>query len=817
MDTTERLDNHIITRLKEAIAAADGNEVLAVGVCGSDGMIHEMSVVARGDAGQVPALYTYMEQGDVVVHNHPSGRLTPSKADLEVASKLGNQGIGFFIIDNDVSGLYIVSEPLLRQEIIALDDGKLTELFRKKALDEGAIPGFRARDEQFAMMEKVCAVFNDDEIAVIEAGTGVGKSFAYLLPAARWAVDNKERVIVSTHTINLQHQLIEKDIPVISKILGVNFKAVLAKGRSNYLCMRRLKEAVDEAPLFPEVQEDIEAIREWAEKSSTGCRSDLSFFPKPQVWQMVCSESDSCMGLRCLEREGCFVIRARKEVAGADLIVANHHLLFSDIAMRIEEIGFDTTAVLPPCRRFVYDEAHTMEESATSFFSSTLNRFSLGKPLQRLTGKRRNESGGVLGKLIREIEESEPVRRLLEPVDDVLKKFDALEARVLTHLGDRKHLLIRKGEGDKELFCRDLFENFHSSLVFLLDKLIEAHDLLPLDPEESQEMYELESIIRRIESVAEVSTTFMESSDFDSSIYWIERNYMTSGGFFISFKVTPLDVSSTMREAVFEPSKTVVCTSATLTVGGKFDHWLGKMGLEDRMEERVGTLFLGSPFPYETNALLTVPSDAPDPKSGEYIDYVVQAVDRIISVSEGRALVLFTSYSMLNTVFEAVQENCREKNISCLRQGDDDRSRLLKSFTRDISSVLFATDSFWQGVDAPGDTCKVVILCRLPFRVPTDPVVEARMEAMERSGKNPFMEMSLPEAVIRLRQGFGRLIRSHTDTGVVVILDNRIVTKRYGSLFLSSLPQTGSSFKETEQILGDIEDFLYRPIPEGSD
>ena len=339
MDPRQRFTEGVIDTITDTLGDAFHHEVLFVGRMGKTGLVEEISAPARGNSEQVPALFPFMERGDVVIHNHPSGAIRPSGADLGIASRLGNQGIGFFIVDNAVTELYIVAEPVETWKRENLDVREIVSIAAEGGPLDRNLASYEPRDEQAGMLEEVTGAFNDDAVAVIEAGTGVGKSFAYLIPSLLWAKKNRERVLVSTHTINLQHQLYEKDIPLIRKVLDIEIKAVVAKGRGNYVCLRRIEESEAERELFTDWESELAAIRSWSEKTKEGSKSDLPFYPAEEVWQAVCSESDTCVGLRCSHRERCFVLKARKEAASADLIIVNHHLYFADLAMRMNETG----------------------------------------------------------------------------------------------------------------------------------------------------------------------------------------------------------------------------------------------------------------------------------------------------------------------------------------------------------------------------------------------------------------------------------------------------------------------------------------------
>lgn len=810
MKASERFTPEVIKHLREAVVQAFGNEILAIGSSPENGLIREIHITARGDDSQVPAIEHQMDRGDVVIHNHPGGNLTPSGADLQVASRLGNRGIGFFIVDNRVDEVYVVSEPVTVRERVPLNADKLMPLIDEGGALAEKIDGFIPRREQLEMLSEVTSAFNDDEIAVIEAGTGVGKSFAYLIPAVFWADSNGERVIVSTNTINLQQQILDKDLPVITSALGKDIKVVLAKGRSNYVCLRKLDEASREITLLADMEEDLNKLMEWAEKTNEGSKSDLSYQPSPQLWNMICSEADTCLGLKCRNREACFVIKARKEAGSADIIVANHHLLFADLAMKMEEGGFDTTAVLPPCKRYIFDEAHTMEASATSFFSKRLNKFILIKQGQRLIRRQGRERTGILAK-IRDKWESHPVLdEIEESVRKCFSKFDVFDAAMLSILTENSTYTVTdeavKGPL-KTVFTQ--LRDFHDEVLLLIEKMVKILQTVPHTLEEEPELYEFETVIRRFELMAECCFGFIDDRDSEENVYWIEKGYSHSGGSFCTFIITPLDLSTLLYEAVFRPNKTLVCTSATLTTGQNFGPWKKQVGLIGGADERVRTLLLDSPFPYKTNVLLGIPSDGPDPQQPGFTEYITALIRDILLLSGGRGLVLFTSYVMMNEVYEKVRPDLQEASITSMKQGEEDRSRLLRNFVDNIASVLFATDSFWQGIDAPGQTCSVVILVKLPFRVPTEPVTKARLDRVKRMGGNPFFERSLPEAVVKLKQGFGRLMRKEDDRGIIVIADPRIIRKNYGKLFLDSLPETRRSVSERRYVLEEIERFLY--------
>lgn len=810
MKSGEKLNPKAIVRMKEAICDAEGQEVLFVVRLDENGMGHEVVVASRGNDTAAPAIYPFMEKGDVVIHNHPSGVLKPSSNDLVVASRLGNQGIGFYIVNNNVTKVYCVTEAASGGRKKLLDKEKLCSILLPGGLLSKEFEYFETRDSQVEMLEGVIDAFNGNMINVTEAGTGVGKSFSYIIPAIEWAHTNKERVVISTATINLQQQLMDKDIPVISKITGLKIKSVLVKGRGNFICLRRLEDSIREMALFSEEEDELATLYKWSRITDTGSRSDLSFVPDKNLWNRVCSESDACMGMKCPMREKCFVLKLRKEAASAQILVVNHHLLFSDLAMRVNGAGFEGTAVLPPFNRVIFDEAHTIEKSATSFFSDNYNKFMLLRNLNTIYGKKKRVSYGLLEKIKLLITTPEELNDVPLQIRKVKNKMELLEQAAEIYLGGENSRRITQNEKSTELenFLSAFFE-LHSSVLKLIEIIKDGVGDLFAEIDDNSDVFELKVTLQRLQKLCGVLGSFQNIDERVDQIFWIEHARTGKRESFYSCYITPLDISEMMKSAVYDTQSTIIFTSATLTVQKKFEFWRRRVGLFIEGEDRLAFKSLKSPFEYRKQVLLAIPGDAPEPTQEQFQEFLSDTVLKIVSVSEGRALVLFTSYSMLKRTFMDVSTSLNSLGITVMKQGDDDRFRLLESFKNDISSVLFATDSFWEGVDVPGEALKLVVICKLPFRVPTDPIVKARMERIELMGGNPFFDLSLPEAAMRLKQGFGRLMRKKSDHGAVVILDPRIINKSYGRILLSSLPETVKSIKNTEDMLLDLENFLY--------
>ncbi len=811
MRANERFTEEAAAELRAAIADAGYNEVFAAGRLDERGLVAEIHVGARGDRSSVPAIAGFLDRGDVLVHNHPSGFLAPSDADLAIASRVGENGVGSYIVDGDVENVYVVAEPVRARALVAMDPDELAGVLDTGGKLASRLPDYEPRQSQLALVRAITEAMNGGWVLAAEAGTGVGKSFAYLIPAFAWAARNKERVVVSTATINLQRQLMDKDIPVVASIFRKKLKAVLVKGRGNYLCRTRLQDALDEEGLFAGDDHPLRQIAAWADSSSSGDRADLSFWPDEALWTRVRSEADECLNMRCPWRESCFVLRVKRDAADADVIVANHHILFSDLAARSAGAGYESTAVLPPYGTIIFDEAHAIESSATSFFSEEITRFSVLRQSSRLYRERRGRKFGIIVKL-QNLKGLPPeiLERFPDAADALRAAMEAADSAALGLVGTGMNLRLQERNSGIEAGLVAPLGVLERAILAVAELLKDAIAAVPEEAEEDQSVREAELALVRLSSLAGICARFKGFDEDPASVYWLDRRKTSQGEAFVQFCITPLDISDMMNEAVFGPFRTIVCTSATLTVGGSFEFWKRRVGLSNA-ESRSECMAFPSPFPFERNAMLGAASDAPPPDSPAWQLWINEAVYRLVEASGGKALVLFTSYTALRSAWDSVKPRLDALGISAFRQGDDERSRLLDAFKTDVASVLFATDSFWEGIDAPGETLELVIITKLPFRVPTDPVQKARAEAVERRGGNSFMDLSLPEAVIRFKQGFGRLIRHSDDRGAVVVLDVRLLAKRYGTVFVSSLPETRTSFKPLDELVRDLRAFIGRP------
>jgi len=644
--------------------------------------------------------------------------------------------------------------------------------------DEGILSAnfenYEFRDAQLQMAQSIFNTLENKNHVFIEAPTGIGKSFAYLVPAIYYAKNNDKKVIVSTYTINLQEQLINKDIPFLQKILPIQFKAGLLKGRSNYLCPKRLRSAMEASNTLFETDEQIELERiyEWSKSTQDGTRSDINFKINENVWHSVCSERGICTVKTCGgEDTDCFYHKAKKELADSDVIIVNHHLFFT----LFDGISEDKDGYLYINDFLIFDEAHTVEQVATEHIAPKVSREMLKYHLLRLYNQKSKK--GFLLQL--------PSLHIQATVINLLD----LNTYFFYHL--RRNLFSMEAGKMESLTSRvydkEIVENI---LKPEIDNLLNnLRSLRPACKNESQEN-ELNEFINKFTEFNYVVDEFLNQKNNDKEsqyVYWVELSSQKPESN-VSICSSPVDISDYFRKNIFHPGNSAILTSATLTVNNSFIYFKKRLG-----GENVDELKLESPFDFSQQVKIYIPRNITSPAKEHndiYIEQLKDWISHFIMLTKGKALVLFTNSYLLKNIGNNLKDFLADNNIELLLQGVGvSRNSLLKNFRSDVNSVLFGLDSFWMGVDVPGEALSNLIITRLPFLVPSHPVVQAKMEFIERNGGNSFFEYSLPEAILKFRQGIGRLIRHRTDKGIIAILDNRIITKSYGKYFLNSIDE----------------------------
>lgn len=818
--------------IRELISEYDGGEIFFGCHVDEEEVIFNVNPICYGNEEMVLAPYEIAEKYNAVLHNHPSGNVQPSSADMQYASQLKNQGIGFFITNNDVSKIATIIPPVVLKKSNKITETELKEIFEPGGKISASKKEYEFRSDQLKMSETIADVFNHNKIALIEASTGIGKSLAYLIPAFLYADKNNDRVVISTNTINLQSQLLNKDIPFVKDKLGFSSNACLVKGRRNYLCKLKIYHIESELEFTEEVEE-LNQILEWSNTTSTGTVDELSFVPNSGTWEKVASDADFCMANHCIFYRECFLQQARRKASEANILIVNHHILFADLQLRYQSNGFEDNLLLPPYKKVIFDEAHNIEKAASSYFTLSFSKSGFYKFIALYRGKKnRSFLKSFIKKLTLTNSKSlyaagEYVERevigalehlytsattIFERCDQYVQSIVESESRRQERVSVNHRVLPEEWESQK----------FQEGILLPLKELLDLLDNFLLSMKKVDTFYETMNETEKIKYEIDFKTVKGFTSKLESyiqelvgllngnlehNVNWIEIFGEPENPLF-NLVSSPLYINYFLYESLHSIFESIVFTSATLTVNKKFDFFMNLSGLNLVKEKEIVIKSYESPFRYQEVVLFAVPTDIPEPNHLDYNDTINKFMEESIKITKGSSFVLFTSYLQLTKSFEVVNPLLREAGYRSFRQGERSKEALLEQFICEKDSNLFATDSFWEGVDAPGDTLRYVLLTKLPFRMPTEPLEQARVEDMEKRGINPFLNYTVPTAVIKFRQGFGRLIRTNSDYGIVALLDSRVLSKSYGKTFFSSLPRCKFFSGNTSEILKVIQEHI---------
>lgn len=706
--------------------------------------------------------------------------------------------------------------------MIASEEKWIDEVFSQKGMIAQVLEGYEERLQQKEMSVQIARAYRDRSIALIEAGTGTGKSFAYLVPAILWALKHKEKTIISTHTISLQEQLLNKDIPFLLRAIKKDIKVALVKGMKNYLCLRKLKEIQAEPILLsPGESQEFRALNEWAASTDDGSKSDIPFSASSPIWDKVCADADSCNHVQCPHYKKCFFFNARAKADDAQLLIVNHALLFADIQLKKQE----KEGILPAYQRLVLDEAHHVEQVALESSAQRFDRLHLLQSFLKLHADAHLDKSRLQRLKVDLIslqhtssewmhycdtEIPEQIRRVIQLLD---KAFFELRS-YLEIVSGRKDLDGRKWRLKTEHYEHKIWKEeivpcfsalseqlkaMHSILSSFCKKLESLKDL----PDYSKlinHILELQSLQVRCEQASAFLDAFIVIDSDTKRLRWIEVFRSN-----IALFEASLNVSSFCQEHVFLPLRSAILCSATLSTSREFTYTKERLGLHNSV---LSECVYDSPFDFASRSLFLVPNDLPLPHEMSYLSQVVFTIERAIEMSRGGAFILFTSYDMLSHCYRELSSGALARAYPMYKQGDLPRHALLEEFKKRENSVLFATDSFWEGVDVPGNALRCVIIVKLPFPVPSEPLYEAYAEALTNEGKDPFLNYSIPLAVIKFKQGFGRLLRTKKDRGCVLCLDPRLVKKNYGKFFLNSLPPAATFFASRDKVIAEMQKFF---------
>ena len=820
MDIKDRFSKESLQTIKKYLEEQNNKSMIFKATFDEDELIQEPFFLSLYKKKSFEETLTKVARNEVVIRTTKPNQLYPSDMELELSEELyTRRNIAYCLLSSDLDDFYFVQDI----DRIFLEDIDIKNYFSKDGILAKEIKGFEYRQEQEEMAQYIQEAINEDKKIIVEAGTGTGKTLAYLIPAIKWAVANKKKVIIATNTINLQEQLLLKDIPLAKSIIKDEFSYVLVKGRNNYVCKRLFNELalgknIDIEIFSIEAREQIEYILKWGNKTKTGDKAELPFEVYPDVWELVQSTTELCLGKKCPYRKECFYMKTRMEKMEADILISNHHVFFADLNVRAETDFDSEYLILPRYDMVIFDEAHNIESVARSYFSVEVSKISFTRLLNRIY-QRKNKRKKEKSALIR-VEDTVDEKNL-EDSEQYIYLLNTLkeEISILQNIGDEYFDEIRKiyetnteapikkslnnFEMTKSRFLENLREKkdiFQTKLADFLNLMMIFNNVIDEEKDKNPEVINFNNHLKMFKAYID-SFKFINSFEDDNYIYWLDINSKRTN---VVLTATPLNIAKKLSTVLFDNLDRLVFASATIVVNGSFDYFKKSLGLD---EEDCIEAIIKSPFDYNEQMSVYIPSDIQDSENiNAFVSDASRFILNILLKTNGKAFILFTSYTMLNQIYYSISKKLKDKGFEVFLHGDKPRSQLIKEFKEAENPILFGTTSFWEGVDVQGENLSNVIITKLPFLVPTDPVVSAISKKIEENGGNSFTDFQLPEAIIKFKQGVGRLIRKKTDSGNIFILDNRILKKRYGSLFINALPsQKNIKILEKDDIIKEIE------------
>ena len=820
MDIRDRFSEESLQTIKKYLEEHNNKSMIFKATFDEDEKIQKPFFLSLYKKKSFEETLTKVGKNEVVIRTTKPNQLYPSDMELELSEELyTRRNIAYCLLSSDLDDFYFVQDI----DRIFLEEIDIENYFAKDGILAKEIKGFEYREEQEEMAQYIQDAINEDRKIIVEAGTGTGKTLAYLIPSIKWAVTNKKKVIIATNTINLQEQLLLKDIPLAKSIIKDEFSYVLVKGRNNYVCKRLFNElvlgkSIDIETFSMEAREQIEYILKWGNKTKTGDKAELTFEVYPDVWELVQSTTELCLGKKCPYRKECFYMKTRMEKMEADILISNHHVFFADLNVRAETDFDSEYLILPRYDMVIFDEAHNVESVARSYFSVEVSKISFTRLLNRIYQKK-NKKKKEKSALIR-VEDTVDEKNL-EDSEQYIYLLNTLkeEISILQNIGDEYFDEIRKiyetnteapikkslnnFEMTKSRFLENLREKkdiFQGKLADFLNLMMSFNNVIDEEKDKNPEVINFNNHLKMFKAYID-SFKFINSFEDDNYIYWLDINSKRTN---VILTATPLNIAQKLSTVLFDNLDRLVFASATIVVNGNFDYFKKSLGLD---EEDCIEAIIKSPFDYDEQMSVYIPSDIQDSENiNAFVSDASKFILNILLKTNGKAFILFTSYTMLNQIYYSISKKLKDKGFEVFLHGDKPRSQIIKEFKEAENPILFGTTSFWEGVDVQGENLSNVIITKLPFLVPTDPVVSAISKKIEEDGGNSFMDFQLPEAIIKFKQGVGRLIRKKTDSGNIFILDNRILKKRYGSLFINALPsQKNIKILEKDDIIEEIE------------